>query len=394
MIKIALVMTSLKTGGIAISIANLLDEIAKNESYVIDLILFHSQPQDKEKIPDNVRILTPGKCAELIAISQNEAKMIGWRYSALRYMFGGLCKLFGHGVPYKTIFKHSASYKDYDVAISCSQSAPKHSLYGGCNEFVLNNIISKRKIAFIHCDYKTYGINDKYSHRIYQKFDKIAVVSDSVGNVFIEEEPLFRDKTFTVRNCNNITKIMQLSNEKVVEYSKHDFNIITVARFGNEKGHIRVLSGLKQLKDEGINFKWHLVGGDKEKAPAGFLERINEYDLSSQIVFHGIQQNPYRFMVRADCLLIPSFHEAAPMVFDEARLLHLPVITTKTVSAVEMVGKLNLGFVCENTDNGISEAICYFAKYRENLDHYRENSYHFTMDNSIALKQFKEVIGD
>lgn len=394
MMKIALVMTSLNTGGIATSVVNLLNEISKDDNCSADLILFHKRPKDIEILPDNIEVLSPGKWAELIAISSSEAKKMGRRYLFLRYILGGICKVFGHGLAYKLILTFSKKYHNYDVAVSCTQSAPLRSLYGGCNEFVLHNIDSKKKIAYIHCDYVAYGINDRYSHNIYKCFDKIAVVSDSVGRVFLSEEPNFKEKTFTVRNCHNLDKIMELSKENTAEFSKDELNIITVARLSKEKGHMRVLGALKVLKDNNIKFKWHLIGGDKDRCPLEFKKKISEYGLDDYVIFHGIQHNPYRFMVNADFLLLPSYHEAAPMVFDEARLLQLPVLTTKTVSAVEMVEALNIGLVCENDDKDLANAVYYLATHREVLSQYKENCARHPMDNKVALEQFMNMIGD
>ena len=42
-------------------------------------------------------------------------------------------------------------------------------------------------------------------------------------------------------------------------------------------------------------------------------------------------------MINADYLLVPSLHEAAPMVFDEANILGLRIISTNTTSAKEMI---------------------------------------------------------
>lgn len=392
--KIALVMTSLNTGGIATSVVNLLNELSKDDNYSVDLILFHKQPKDIEMLPDNIKVLSPGKWAELIAITNFEARKMGLKYLVFRYILGGICKLFGHGLAYKLVLAFSKKYYKYDVAISCTQSAPLHNLYGGCNEFVLHNICSKRKIAYIHCDYVTYGINDKYSHNIYQHFDKIAVVSDSVGRVLLSEEPGLKEKTFTVRNCHNFDRILELSKQNTVKYSNDELNIITVARMGREKGHIRALDAMKSLKDKDIKFKWHLVGGDKDQSPLNFIKKIKEYGLDDHVIFHGVQHNPYRFMVNADFLLVPSFHEAAPMVFDEARFLQLPILTTKTVSAVEMVEELNIGLVCENNDKALADAIYYLTTHREVLSRYRDNCAHYPMDNKLALKQFMTITGE
>ncbi len=391
--RLAFVMTSLNTGGIATSIENLFNELNLQENLEIDLILFHSKTEDKTLVPKNVQIIPGGRVAELIAISQSQSKSFGLGYSLLRFFLGGVCKIFGHGLAYKIICANSYKYGGYDVAISCSQSGPINSLYGGCNEFVLNNIKAKKKIAFIHCDYATYGINDAYSHRIYSQFDKIAAVSKSVKKIFTDEEPALTDKTCIVYNCNNIDRIISLSKEDSYIYDSDVLNFVTVARIRKEKGHMRVIKALRNLKDKNVLFKWHIIGGYREDAPEELLLSIDEYNLLDCIEFHGNQKNPYRLMVNADFLLVPSYHEAAPMVFDEACILNLPIVTTNTVSAIEIVRDKCIGFVCDNTDYGLLEALEKVALTPELLKQYKENTYKYKYSNRIPLEQFMELIG-
>ena len=70
----------------------------------------------------------------------------------------------------------------------------------------------------------------------------------------------------------------------------------------------------------------------------------------------GEASNPYRYMANADLLVVPSYHEAAPVVFQEARVLNLPVLTTRTASADEMVGTF-WGFVAENEDEAFAATL-------------------------------------
>ena len=71
--------------------------------------------------------------------------------------------------------------------------------------------------------------------------------------------------------------------------------------------------------------------------------------MEKQVFLLGEQRNPYRYMINADYLLVSSLHEAAPMVFDEANILELPIISTNTTSANEIVLS-NDSIVCETFD--------------------------------------------
>ena len=80
---------------------------------------------------------------------------------------------------------------------------------------------------------------------------------------------------------------------------------------------------------------------------------VEEHNLKDVVFFEGQQNNPYRFMCHANYLFLPSYHEAAPMVFNEANVLGLGVLATETLSAKELVEERKMGVVCENSVSGI-----------------------------------------
>lgn len=391
--RLLFVMTTLRSGGIATSLCNLLEELDKDERISADLLLFHSDANDVKNLPSSVNVMTANSLANIIAISQKETWKKGAHLWLTRYVLGGFTKVFGHTLPYKLIFASNRKHAGYDWAISCTQSAPPNSLYGGCNEFVLQNVFSKRKAAFIHCDYVAYGLNNHRNHNIYKRFDRLALVSKSVRDIFLSAEPEMDDKTFVVRNCQNHKKIFALANKEPVSYGRDAINIVTVARLSEEKGHFRALEALAALKKEKHSFRWHIVGGGARSFEDKMKARIHALDLEGYVQLHGNQSNPYLYMVNADLLLVPSFHEAAPMVFGEAHLLGLPILTTKTISAVEMVGDTGIGFVCQNSTEGLINGIREILENRMNLNIIKEQqSLTRRFDNELPLKDFYRLI--
>jgi glycosyltransferase involved in cell wall biosynthesis len=385
---IALVMTSMNTGGIATSINNLMEALPKDK-YEIDLILFNSDSINR--IPERGVIISAGKYMRQIAINQKKSLEESFWLASFRYILGGICKIFGHGLAYSILLNNTeALEKEYDFAISCSQSGPQKSLYGGCNEYVLKKINAKQKITFIHCDYKRYGLHSKYSHKIYGKFDKIAAVSQSVKKCFLKCEPEYRNKTYVVSNFQNYDAIRKMSEMESLEYDHSKVNFITVARLGKEKGHMRMLPILLHIKKQGFDFVWHIVGGDENDAPPEFLEKLKEYKLESNIILHGKQSNPYRFLKNTDFLLIPSYHEAAPMVYAEAMCLGVPILTTDTLSAKELVEAQEIGLVCENTDDAIEESIISILRNPKQLEKYKNKQY--LANNDKAYCEFEKML--
>lgn len=147
---------------------------------------------------------------------------------------------------------------------------------------------------------------------------------------------------------------------------------------------------LKNLIIDGFNLRWHIIGGDINTAPIEFQNLMKEYNLEEYIIFHGNQNNPYRFMRNADLLLIPSYHEAAPMVYEEARCLNLPILTTRTLSADELVSSNEIGMVCENSDDAIESALRNVLTQPDMLEVYRHHDK--DCNNTKALNEFFNLI--
>ena len=146
---------------------------------------------------------------------------------------------------------------------------------------------------------------------------------------------------------------------------------------------------LKRLHDEGYSFTWNIVGnGEKEEE---IKEFIKQNQMEDYIVMHGLQSNPYPFIKSADLFLLSTAHEAAPMVYCESMSLNVPVFTTDTCSAQELVG--DLGFVCENNEDGIYSKLKEIFDNPELLKLCKEKIKDYQYDNNaiveIFLKEFK-----
>lgn len=352
--KILIASIHMDMGGIEKSLLNLLQELSKENNYDVDLFIFYQNGILKKEFEKYAKILPENPNLKLIGMSQLMTKQYGFGQYAKRLVLGGIAKYFSQEYAYKLLMKDVKIEKEYDVAISYQNSLP-NSLYGGTNEFVLNNISATKKIAFIHGDLVLANLNNDYNMRVYKMFDKIASVSESCMNLFIEEWPELRDKACVVRNCSNIEEILALAQERV-DMSMKDINFVTVARLSYVKGLERTLKIFVKLKEKYDNFTWHIIGAGE--CTENLQSIIKENGLEEYVFLHGEKKNPYPYIKNADAFLLVSFQEAAPVVFNEAKILKTPILTTKTRSAWEMVGETRSGIVCENTEDGIYNMLC------------------------------------
>ena len=369
-------------GGIQKALLELLKELSKYPDYNVSLFCCKKTGAFLERIPKNIRILEENPYAVATEHVLSDCKKQGKKYYIFRMLSSLWSKYFTKALPAILLCKLIGNVgEQYDIAISYSQPIEDHAFCNFTNEIVLNCTKTDKKITFLHCDFGSYGGNTKRNRKLYKRFDNIASVSDSVGKRFAQIVPELSEKVKTVYNFCDCDEIEQLANREPLVYTKKTF--VTVARLSKEKGILRCIPIFDRLKKDGYDFEWHVVGGGALKS---VIEReINNYFLENNIFLEGEQINPYRYIKNADYFLLPSFHEAAPMVYDEAFTLGVPMLTTNTLSAKELVENRGIGLVCENSDEAIYEML------HKVLSDNQEFNLTDKPNNNICMEQFNSL---
>ena len=379
--KILIVNNNMHIGGIQKALSNLLKEVSHHE---ITLFMFNSEGELMDEIDPRIKVIKGNFFTRILGMSQGEAKAKGIITSLFRGMCVVIAKVTGSGFMYKLLSAFQKLKENYDVAISYMQNADEKTFYGGCNEFVLNSVKAKSKISFVHCDFKNYPGNEPYNINLYSKFDKIACVSESVKRRFDEVCPQYQDKTFAVYNVYDFDSIKKMAEEYPVNKEGKTV-LFTSARIREEKGILRMIPILERIKKEGGDFVWYVAGNGPQYEEVSSLAK--EKNLSDSVIFLGMLKNPYPYFKNADILLVPSYNEAAPMVYAEALLFSTPVFTTDTTSAYEFIGEDN-GWVIENNDEYIEKELKEIILKKK----FKEKNPSFAADNKVAKEQFEELL--
>lgn len=330
---------------------NLLKEI--HDKYDITVLSFHCTEECRRLVPPDVKLIGVRSPFRYLGISRGELRGKPVEYLK-RTFWAGLTRVFGRSFAIRMMLPFQRKLGDYACAISYLHEAPQKNFYGGCNEFVLKKIKAKEKVAWLHCDFELCGANNRSSAKIYRQFDEIVACSEGARQSFLRCMPQFKDKCVAIRNCSDYDNIRTLAGDGF-PYDKSKFNIVTVARLSEEKGIERALEAVKRCLKKGYRVHYHIVGSGSQ---AERLKKLTEdYEVENAVTFYGEQSNPYPYMKNADLFLLPSYHEAAPMVFDEAACLCVPVLATKTTSTDEMITENGFGFVCENSQDGIVDGL-------------------------------------
>lgn len=388
--KLLIVNNNLATGGVQRSLINLLNEI--KDIYDVTLFIFSHSGEYRNRLPAHVKVIEASPLLRVLGMSQAQTKRKGYMFYFIRSAFALYAKIFSNHRAIRLLVSTQVKLSGFDVAISFLHNASEKLLYGGCNEFVLRRVNAKEKMTFLHCDFLNYGGNTLKSRKVYQQFDKIATVSEGCQQSFLEAVPELASKTQCVVNCHDYRDYICKANENPVEYPEDCLNIVTVARLSPEKGILRGIEVISRLVKQGGSIRWHIVGDGILRKE--IEDRVCQSDASQSIVCYGHEGNPYRYMKNADLLLLPSYHEAAPMVIDEAKCLGIPIVTTQTTSTKEMVAEGKEGFLCENSEYGLYRTLKNILDDPQGLRECKEYLSQQQYSNEKALLQFNALIAE
>ena len=356
--------------------------------YEITLLLFRAIGEYMHCLPANVRVLEADGLFRYLGLSQSECKGFD---KLKRGMLAALCRVLGRNRVMKLLL---ASQKmmpgEYDCAVAFLHNGNEKNFYGGVQDFVLHRVKSRKKVAFLHCDYRNCGANHPSNNQLIARFDQIAACSDGCRQAFLSVLPQWETKCTTVNNCHRFEEIRTLASEHPIVYDRNCCNVVMVSRLAHEKGVERALEATAYAMDKGIPMVLHIVGGGPMESFLG--ERAAELKITDLVHFYGEQSNPYRYMKNADLFLMSSYHEAAPMVIEEAACLGVPVLTVETTSSEDMVARRGCGWVCANKQDALNQMLVQVLADDSLLQNVRMHLLGMVINNTVAVEQFRKMI--
>ena len=385
--ELLIVNNNMKVGGVQKSLYNLLWSLDP-EKYRVTLLLFSKTGAYLDDLPDFVRVTELTGPFQLFGKSQGE--YTGWD-ALKRGCLALISRFFGRDAAVRLLLKRQPTLTEsYDCAISFLNNGSREAFYGGAQDYVLYRTKAARKVVFLHSDYQLSGAHHPENDRMMERFDTIAACSEGCRRRFLESMPHLADHCIAVPNCHRVEEIQALAEQETVTYPTDTLNVVTVARMTPRKGLDRAIRAVVAARDAGISVTLHIVGEGPMWDSLQALAR--ELGVSESVIFHGELSNPYPYIKQADLMMLSSYHEAAPMVIDEARCLGVPILSTEIISTKEMVIQPQAGWVCDNDQDALNEALCRVAGDREALTAVHERLIRNQENNRLALERFAQLL--
>ena len=357
--KILFMCINMNIGGTEKALLTMLNEMDRRK-YDITLFMLEEYGGFLNQIPDGIKVIYLKEYKTLKKFINDPPQLVAKELIKNRKVIKGLSVLFVYiisklikdiSIYYKYILRNvNILNEEYDIAIA--YAGPMDFI----SYFVINKIKSKKRVQWIHFDITKIGFNVNFAKKIYDKFDKVFVVSNEGKDKLINFLPSLKDKTEVFFNIISCKMIEKMSYEG--EGFSDDFDgtrILTVGRLSKEKGQDLIIPVLKKLKENGYKVRWYCIGDGPERNE--YEKIVEELNIKDDFIFLGSKLNPYKYMKECDIYVQPSKHEGYCITLGEARCFNNPIVTTNFTGANEQIVNENTGLVCEISEEGIYKAI-------------------------------------
>lgn len=221
----------------------------------------------------------------------------------------------------------------YDIAVNFHMHSPFLVWY------LSERVLADKKFTWIHNDFTT----TKYEVQLLKKYlngvDRFFAVSQKLKDEFLEAVPEYTSKTEVALNIVPVAKIVEKSDAFFPDEYKLSNNntlkILTVGRLEEQKGYDLAVEVCRNLKENGFNFNWYVLGEGTLRND--LIKSIKRNNIEDCFFILGNKMNPYPYFKYCDIYVQTSRHEGYVTTVTEAKLFNKPIITTDVSGAREQI---------------------------------------------------------
>ncbi|MBQ3418145.1 MAG: glycosyltransferase [Ruminococcus sp.] len=306
---------------------------------------------------------------ERIDFRQKEPNVpFGKRIPYIRYKFYD-DEMWDYRVSPKQLYKYYIGNEKFDVEIAFFRGTSVKIIAGSTNKNAVH-------LTWVHSDFRKAGGYKRHFNNMdevvaaYRTFDKVICVSKEAMEGFKE----------VIGDTGNLTKVYNMIPVKQIRQmamteipkplSPAHLNLVIVARLLDKtKGHLRLITAVSRLRQEGYDIALTVVGdGPDREMIEEYISVMNENDFVRMV---GNQKNPYPYIKTADVLVCSSYFEGYNLTVAEALVLGTPVLSVKCSGPTEILENGKYGVIVENSERGLYYGIRKLYRNPELLDYYR-----------------------
>lgn len=249
------------------------------------------------------------------------------------------------------------------------------------HNIVKDKVKANKKWAWIHTDYSSVSLNVKEELPIWNAFDRIITISNSVSQGFLFRFPSLKNKLLPIDNILSETFVRSEADKPFTHPLWNNeistIKICSVGRFSYPKAFDRAVYICKELVKKIGNIKWYIIGYGSDEHLIRNI--ISQTKMDDHFILLGKQPNPYPFIKACDIYVQPSRYEGKAVTVREAQILEKPVIITHFPTAPSQLQDGIDGIIVPDDIEGAAQGILSFIQDKNKQKEIRNylHSHHY-----------------
>jgi glycosyltransferase involved in cell wall biosynthesis len=215
--------------------------------------------------------------------------------------------------------------------------------------------------------------------------DLIVALSEDMKEDLIKNFSINPSKIKLINNPVNIKLIQKQSEEAIEPFFENKRLLVSIGRLSYEKGFDLLIESFSKINNN--DYFLIIIGQGKEEGK--LKEMVKNEGLENKVFFTGFQENPYKYIAKADFLISASRVEGFPNAVIEALACGTPVIANRYKGGINEIINKNVGSIID-IRNGIEFQNCLSRSSvynRQLIKDYCKAKY----SSDIIIRQYEEL---
>lgn len=203
--------------------------------------------------------------------------------------------------------------------------------------------------------------------------DSVIAISNYVASKLAA--PLLNDKLNVIYNGIDLSRRFSLLNDQT-EPQSGKFRLVAVGDLCHRKGYMSTLLAIEKCNDVEL----HIYGEGEEESC--LVAKCCELNIQNRVFFHGYVDDISEVISKYNAFILTPVDEAFGLVFIEAMLAKLPIISSRVGAIPELIPQAYHDFLWDGADiGGLSDIISYVIENPSLAQNYAHNCYEHAVSN-------------
>ncbi|XMO86159.1 glycosyltransferase [Algibacter sp. AS12] len=173
----------------------------------------------------------------------------------------------------------------------------------------------------------------------YKKLDKLVCISKAIKEDLVKKcDYKFEDNLKVIYNPHDLVEINKRALEPLDAKESTELfktkTLLFLGRLSTQKSPWHLIKSFSLLLKKSPDTQLLIIGDGDKTVTDHIMTLISKFEIEKNVIFLGRKSNPYKYLVKADALVLSSHYEGTPNVIVEAICLGTPIVTSNCTEGI------------------------------------------------------------